>query len=144
MKIHNRYKLPIVDSFLRMYGDLLQERFGNVDFDIEILPLRDEENSFGDVLVRLGKKIYISESQTGFLGLSEPELYAAIAHELGHILYNTTPWAPDSENRADTLAAELGLGTQMISVIEKIIGSRRYRHITRLLVQRIQFLKHLA
>lgn len=144
MKLLNKYELPIVDAFIRLYGEAIAERFGSESYDVEFLPLADEENEYGDLLVRLGKRIYISERQTGRLGLSEPELFAAIAHELGHIFYRTHPWAYDAENRADSMAAELGLGRQMISVIEKIIASRRYRNITRLLVQRIQFLQHLA
>ena len=144
MNIINHTDIPEVESFLRLYGPLIEQRFGHEEFDVEIFPLPDEENAYGDILVRLGKKVYISATQTGKLGLSIPELYAAIAHELGHIFYRTHPWAADAENRADTLAAEVGLGDQMIRVIEKIILSRRYSHITSNLVQRIQFLRHLA
>ena len=144
MKITNPHNIPIVGSFLRLYGEALEERFDNEDFEVEILPLSEAENHYGDILVRLGKKIFISERRTGEIGLTEPEMFAAIAHELGHIFYHTRAWDVDAENRADTLAAELGLGSQMISVIEKIIMSRRFRNITSLLVQRIQFLKHLA
>lgn len=144
MKVTNPYNIPIAASFLRLYGDAIAERFPLEQTEIEILPLPDDENHYDDLLVRLGRRIYISECQTGALGFTPPELYAAIAHEFGHILYHTHPWAPDAENRADTLAAELGLGDQMISVIEKIIQSRRFRHITAQLVQRIQYLTHLA
>lgn len=144
MKIRNPYNNEVVASFLRLYGDLLERRFGDEAYDVDILPLPDDENEYDDIIVRLGKRIYISERRTGELGLSVPELYAAIAHELGHIFYHTDAWDADAENRADTLAAEIGLADQMIAVIEKIIASRRYRHITSLLVQRIQFLKHLA
>lgn len=144
MTITNEYNLFIVDSFLRCYGEVLDKMFKDEDYNIEILPLADTDNEYGDILVRLGKKIYISEREIGNLGLSSPELFAAIAHELGHILYHTHPWAHDAETRADTLAAQLGLRDQMISVIEKIIASRRFRHITSMLVQRIQFLQHLA
>lgn len=144
MKIINHTGIPEVEGFLRLFGSLLESRFSSEEYDIEIFNLSDEENTYGDILVRLGKKIFISKSQTKRLGLTTPELYAAIAHEMGHIIYRTHPWAADAENRADSLAAELGLGEQMISVIEKIIQSRRYRNITSSLVRRIQFLKHLA
>lgn len=144
MKIENPHKIPIVDSFLRLYGKTISRKFENEIFNVEIFPLPDSDNDYSDIMVRLGKKIFISQTQIGKLGLTPPEIYAALAHELGHILYRTHPWAADAENRADSLAAELGLGPQMIRVIEKIILSRRYPHITSLLVRRIQFLQHLA
>lgn len=140
MRIVNAHRIPVAESFIRLYGEAMAERFPEVDAVVEILPLTDAENHYDDVLVRLGNRIYISERQTGALGLTVPELYAAIAHEFGHILYRTNPWAPDAEHRADTLAAELGLGSQMISVIEKVIQSRRFAHITSQLVRRIQYL----
>lgn len=144
MQIHNPNNIPVVSSFIRLYGDILLEKFYDYPGSVEFLYLPDDENEYGDVIVRLGNRIFLSEKEIGNLGLSGPEIFAALAHELGHILYHTHPWAFDSESRADTLAAELGLRDQMISVIEKIIYSRRFRNITSMLVQRIQFLKHLA
>lgn len=144
MKLINTYGLPVADAFIRCYSELLGSKFAASDREIEFRPLPDAENEYRDIVVRLGSRIYLSECEIGKLGLSDPEVFAAIAHELGHILYRTHPWAFDAEERADTLAAELGLGTQMIAVIEKILASRRFRHITSALVQRIQYLKHLA
>lgn len=144
MNIYNPHKIEIVDSFIRLFQIPLNEKFPESNTDITLLPLPDGENEYDDIVVRLGNKIFLSEKQIGLLGLTQPEIYAAIAHELGHILYHTNPWVADSESRADTLAAELGLRDQMIAVIEKIILSRRYRHITSLLVQRINFLGLLA
>ena len=153
-KFENRHKLPVVDSFLRLYGEDLEKRFNEMrelaedvkplpDI-IEFLPLADAENEYDDVVVKLGNKIYISEKMTGQMEFSYPELFAVLAHELGHILYRTHPWGFDAEERADSLAAELGLGNQMISVIEKIIASRKFSHITSALVRRIQFLHLIA
>lgn len=150
----NSYKLPVVESFLRLYEDALVQKFDEMrelatdvkplPDTIEFLPLDDAENEYDDVVVRLGNKIYISEKMTGQMGFSYPELFAVLAHELGHILYRTHPWGFDAEERADSLAAELGLATQMISVIEKIIASRRFHQITSALVRRIQFLQLIA
>lgn len=151
----NRYKLPVVDAFLRLYGEALADKFNlfaqyageggtRLPEAIEFLPLPDDENEYEDVVVKISNRIYISERQVGRMGFTYPELFAALCHELGHILYRTHPWSGDSEERADTLAAELGLGTQMIAVIEKIIASRRFRHLTSSLVQRIHFLQHQA
>lgn len=144
MRILNPDNISIVESFLRLYSPELERRFGTLNYEVVISSLSDEDNDFHDIAARLGKKIFISRSQTDSLGLTFPEIYALIAHELGHIFYHTDPWDVDGENRADSLAAELGLADQMISVIEKIIQSRRFRNVTSLLVQRIQFLKHLA
>lgn len=137
---------------MRLYGDILTEKLSEqmaisdsrLPEVIEFLPLADEDNEYGDVVVKISNRIYISSKHVGQMGFSEPELFAVLAHELGHILYHTHPWAYDAEERADTLAAELGLGSQMISALEKIIASRRFRHVTSALVRRIQFLQHLA
>lgn len=144
MRIYNPERIATADAFLRCFGETLDSLFADRDVDISIHSLPDEENEYHDIVVRLGNCIFLSEKEIGKLGLSDPEIFAAIAHELGHILYHTHPWAYDSEQRADTLAAQLGLRDQMISVIEKIIASRRFRHITAALVQRIQFLQHLG
>ena len=144
MKLFNPDKLPVVESFLRCYGEPLQRLFPDDTVKINFRSLPDEDNDFRDIVVRLNKTIYLSTSEINKLGLTPPEIFAAIAHELGHILYHTHPWAYDAEERADSLAAELGLGRQMITVIEKIIASRRFRHITSALVRRIQYLTHLA
>ena len=154
IKFENRYGIECVDVFLRLYGDILRETFAENGSDsdgqggypgvIYFRPLPDEENEYGDVVVKLDDSVYISERQIGKMGFSMPELFAILAHELGHILYHTHPWGFDSEERADSLAAELGLGSQMISALERIIASRRFRNVTSALVRRIQFLQHLA
>ncbi len=153
MLLINSNNIPTVDSFLRLFGEIIVDKFTEIENlhnsdrkfkDIEFLPLDDSENEYQDVVVRLGNRIYISDRMVGQMGFTPPELFAIFAHELGHILYNTHPWACDSESRADTLAAELGLGEQMISVLEKIISSRRFRQVTSDLVRRIQFLSHIA
>lgn len=143
MKLENPYNLPVVDSFIRLYGELIAEKCNRKDSIISFLPLPDVENRYRDILVRYRDEIYISISEIGKLGLTQPEIFAALSHELGHIAYGMQPFGIDAETRADIFAAELGLASQMISVIEKIILSRRFRSITSLLVQRIQFLQHL-
>ncbi|MDE5551637.1 MAG: hypothetical protein K2I91_00405, partial [Muribaculaceae bacterium] len=140
MKLFNPDKLPIVESFIRCYDEPLQRLFPDDKIKIIFRSLPDEDNDYRDIVVRLNKTVYLSTPEINKLGLTPPEIFAAIAHELGHILYHTHPWAYDAEERADSLAAELGLGRQMITVIEKIIASRRFRHITSALVRRIQYL----
>lgn len=60
------------------------------------------------------------------IGLSEDELFAAIAHEIGHILYfffeykDSYPGPQGEEVYADEIACRLGLAPQMLSCLEKI------------------------
>ncbi|MDE6682355.1 MAG: ImmA/IrrE family metallo-endopeptidase [Muribaculaceae bacterium] len=143
MKLENPYNLPIVDAFIRLYGELIADKCAWKDRTVRFLPLPDYDNKFRDIIVRYRDAIYISSSEIGQLGLTRPEIFASLAHELGHIVYGMQPFGIDAETRADGFAAELGLASQMISVIEKIIQSRRFRGITSQLVQRIQFLQHL-
>lgn len=144
VKLKNKDNLEIVESFIRIYGKVIEEMFPDDDKNIEIYSLHDEDNEYHDIMARLGDKIYISKRECGQIGFTDIEIMAALAHELGHVLLHTDPFLPDAETRADGLAADIGLGTQMISVIEKIIYSRRYRNITSDLVHRIHNLQHIA
>lgn len=136
--------LPVVASYLRLFAPALRRQFDDRDIEIEIHELPDAENEFRDVAARLNRSIYLSVSETGRLGLTDPEIFAILSHEIGHIVYGTLPFGQDAETRADSLAAELGLASQMISLIDKFIASRRFRRLTSQLVRRIQYLQHLA
>ena len=130
--------------FIRMYGDVLSCMFADRgDFVVAVRPLPDADNEYRDMVARLGNTIYISERECGLAGFSDTDLMAALAHEIGHIVYGSLPFGLDAEMRADTLAFELGLGTQMKSAIDKIIATRRYRHLTSQLVRRLQMLTAL-
>lgn len=144
MKLDNPGTLPIVDSFIRLYGKEIEKKSKHKNYSVRFLSLPDCENRYRDIIVRYRDAIYISSSEIGKLGLTEPEIFAALAHELGHIAYGMLPFGNDAETRADAFAAELGLGTQMISVLEKILQSHRFNNITSQLVRRIQFLQHLV
>ena len=143
MQFINRQDIEIVDIFVRMYGTLIEELAPHSVEPIEFRLLKDEENDYRDIMCRMGRTIYISPTEAGKIGLSDTEMLAAIAHETGHIVYQTNPWQPDSEQRADMWAAQLGLGSKMISAIEKILDSRRYKKLTSLLVERIHFLQNM-
>lgn len=144
IRFYNCDNISIVDNFINLFENSINRLFPERDIDICIHSLPDSENTYGDIMARINRDIYISEKECGRIGLSDTEILAAISHEVGHILYKAYSHLPDSEQRADTLAAELGLGSQMISVIEKIIDSRRFPMLTSLLVQRIQYLKLIA
>ena len=143
MLFRNRDNIEIVDSFIRLFGGLINEIASHYKGDIEFRILREEENEFHDIMGRVGNTIYVSPKEVGLIGLSDVEMLAALAHEVGHIVYNTRGWDPDCEQRADMLAAELGLGAQMISAIEKILDSRRYNRLTAMLIGRIHFLQNM-
>lgn len=140
MKFIDRSGHRAVEKFLNLYNSTLNHFTGGDNRTVTFHSLPPDENQFRDIIVRLRNDIYISPEEVGRLGLSDPELFAALAHEIGHILYSSRPFGDDAEQRADTFAFELGLGRQMISVIEKIIASRRYRHLVSRLVARIQYL----
>lgn len=143
MRLINTDGIEIVESFIRLYGEAVENIARHYDGDIYFRQLRRDENEYNDIMGRVGQTIYISTEEVGRLGLTKPEILAAIAHEIGHIVYHTRSWQPDCEQRADMMAADLGLGSQMISAIEKIIESRRYRKLTAMLVGRIHFLQNM-
>lgn len=141
LKLRNPENIGVAGMFIQMFGPLLGKIFsdrGDLTIDIRILP--DDANEYKDIVARLGRNIYISPSQCGAIGLTNAEIMASIAHEIGHIMYGSMPFGFDAEFRADSLAFELGLGVQMMGAIDKIIASHRYRHITGQLVQRLQML----
>lgn len=143
MKLTNKDNIEIVDAFVRIYGDIIKQKASHMDGDIEFRLLKEDENEYHDILGRLGRRVYFSPEEAGRIGLGDTEVLAALAHEVGHIVYGTCGWQPDSEQRADTFAAELGLGDQMIGAIGKILDSRRYRKLTSQLVERIHYLQNM-
>lgn len=143
MILQNTNNIPQVSAFIRMYGTSLEKLAGHVEKPIIFKRLRKIDNEYNDIMVRLGQTIYISEEEVGKLGLTDPEILAVIAHEVGHVIYSTNSWQPYCEERADSVAADLGLGSQMISAIEKIIDSRKYSQLTSNLVARIHFLQNM-
>lgn len=143
MQLRNRDDIEIVDSFIRLFGDVLNETASHYEGPIEFRLLKDSDNEYNDIMVRMGNTVYYSPTETARLGLTDAEILASLAHEVGHIVYNTRGWDSDCEERADMLAAQLGLGKQMISSIEKILDSRRYSKLTSLLVGRIHYLQNM-
>lgn len=144
MQFVNDAGLPVVDGFIRLFGPELSRMFAERDVIVVFKILHDSENDYRDIIARLGNTVYLSVSEVGELGLTDPEIFAALTHEIGHIMYGSQRFGIDAETRADSLAAELGLANQMISVIDKVIMSRRFPRLTSQLVCRIQYLQHLA
>lgn len=140
----NRQNIEIVDIFVRLFGEPVAEEASHYSRPIIFKRLPSEDNRYRDIMLSIGNVIYISIEESGSVGLSETEMLAAIAHEIGHVVYGAHSFLPDSEQRADMLAAKIGLGNQMISAIEKILDSRRYRQLTSQLVSRIHFLQNMV
>ncbi len=143
MHFINRQDIEIVDVFVRLFGEPVAEAATHYNMPIIFKRLDRDDNRYNDIMVSMGNTIYISMEEIGSIGLSDTETLAAIAHEIGHIVYGAHGWWPDCEQRADMLAAKIGLGNQMISAIEKFIDSRRYRPLTSELVGRIHFLQNM-
>lgn len=143
MQFINRQNIEIVDIFVRMFGELVSSTASHFTSPIEFKKLPEEENRYHDIMVSVGSTIYISIEESGQIGLSDTEMLAVIAHEIGHVVYGAHSWLPDCEQRADMMAAKLGLGSQMIAAIEKILDSRRYQKLTSSLIGRIHFLQNM-
>ncbi len=143
MQFINRQNIEIVDIFVRMFGVPVASIASHYTTPIEFKRLPKEDNRYNDIMVSIGNTIYISIEESGQIGLSDTEMLAAIAHEIGHVVYGAHSWLPDCEQRADMLPAKLGLGSQMIAAIEKILDSRRYQQLTSSLVGRIHFLQNM-
>ncbi|MDE6143261.1 MAG: hypothetical protein K2F94_04215 [Muribaculaceae bacterium] len=142
MHFKNCDNIDIVDSFIRIFGGMLADIAPHYDGVIEFRLLTDRDNDCQDIMGRIGNVVYFSEEEVSRIGLSDVEILASLAHEVGHIVYNTRNWDIDCEHRADMLAAEIGLGSQMISAIDKILKSRRYNKLTSKLIGRIHFLQN--
>lgn len=75
--------------------------------------------------------IIISQPVCNSLNLSEPELLASIAHEVGHIIhyFNSSLIGLNDlihESKADEVASFLNLSKPLSSVLEKLISSGYY------------------
>ncbi len=143
MHFINRQDIEIVDVFVRLFGEPVAEAAAHYTMPIIFKRLERADNKYNDIMVSMGNTIYISLDEIGSIGLSDTEILASIAHEIGHIVYGAHGWWPDCEQRADMMAAKVGLGNQMISAIEKFIDSHRYRRLTSQLVGRIHFLQNM-
>lgn len=141
-------KYPIFGRFNTLYRDLLAERCPQLrEFQILIftvddylrnpcgLPLIDidDNDAFayssdkqGDAISSTKAAIIFNESAIDRLGLTEEEQFAAIAHEIGHIIYRFSdnkaqfPKGQGEEIYSDGIAAEIGLAKPLLSLLEKL------------------------
>ena len=76
--------------------------------------------------------IVFTQSLIDELELTESEQFAAIAHEIGHILYfylENKDSYPCEEIYADSIACRIGLSNPTISIIDKLISSGKYQDL---------------
>lgn len=85
--------------------------------------------------------IGMNEIVCGQLKLTQEEIFAMIAHEIGHILDKTLREANNQLERelnADQFAIKLNLSNQLKSGLEKFIESENYKDVVEDLSERIK------
>ena len=146
--IQQQQEYPIFGRFNVRYGDTLadncpplqefqiaiftKEEFEANPRDLPAIDL-DENDAFAcssdkkeDAASSTKAGIIFNQAAIESLGLTEEEQYAAIAHEIGHIIYRFSdkkeqfPKGQGEEIFADSIAAEIGLANEILSVIEKM------------------------
>ena len=89
--------------------------------------------------------IVFTQSLIDELNLTESEKFAAIAHEIGHILYfyleNKNSY-PCEEVFADSVACRIGLKDSILSVIDKLICCGKYQDFANQLETRKMFISN--
>lgn len=138
MKYTNKQNIAVISNFIRYYGNLLNEVM-DVNNNITFLPLVD--NPYNDPLIRHLDFIEYSEEICKRLDLSEMEVHAMIAHEIGHILDETNSERIPREIIADSMAQVLGLGKALVSGLNKLIESGLYPDENDIMKERIKILE---
>ena len=121
--IQQQQEYPIFGRFNVRYGDTLADNCPPLqEFQIAIFTKEEFEANPRDLLA-----IDLDENDAFACSrLTEEEQYAAIAHEIGHIIYRFSdkkeqfPKGQGEEIFADSIAAEIGLANEILSVIEKM------------------------
>lgn len=150
--IQQQQEHPLFGRFNAHYGDILADNCPPLqEFQIAILTKEEFEVNPGDLpMIDLDENdafacssdkqeeaasstkagIIFNQAVIEHLGLTEEEQYAAIAHEIGHIIYRFSslkeqyPGEQGQEIFADKVASEIGLRSQLLSVIQKLESSR--------------------
>lgn len=146
--IQKQQEYPVFGHFNDCYGETLIEYCPLLNqFQINILTVDEysdfsadlpaidgvESQPFSSFIRKDGEKadtsiagIVICEPLIESIGFNETEQYAAIAHEIGHILYffldykERYPGSQGEEIFSDTIATRIGLSAGMLSVIDKL------------------------
>ena len=105
---------------------------------VDKIDLKDYE-AFGFYINKVGiepsstyAEIIVNERVCERMGLSEQEMIAAIAHEVGHIIFYFKTNKEDFQGQGeevccDTYACRMGLAIPLCSLLEKLIDSGDYQ-----------------
>ena len=141
MIFSNRQNIEVVSNFINSYSALFNAAT-NEDITI-IFRTFQGSNSSNDPMICYVNIIEYSEEMCNKLGLSEIEIFAMIAHEIGHILdkINKRTDTIPREICADSMACVLGLKNAMISGLKKMIASNLYPNENEMMNGRIEVLE---
>lgn len=132
------------DEFCSSPGDLPMIELNSLDAFAYSSDLQEDDAAF----TKAG--IIINPTQIERLELTEEEQYAAIAHEIGHIIFRFSSLKDHysdtlgQEVFADLVACEIGLHQQLLTIIHKLINSGMYADTFSLLCDRISFIESLC
>ena len=142
LMINNFSKLKIFDSFIKLYG----ENECCKDIDIKLISFEQPPfcgcNKYDSPFETCVGYIACSTDICLTIGLVENEMYALIAHEIGHIFYKTslmpsTVSILEKEKKADSMAIQFGLKNELSSALQKLIDSGKYEDVKEDLRQRV-------
>ena len=91
--------------------------------------------------------VVFTQSLVDEFDLTESEQFAAIAHEVGHIMYfylDNKDSYPNEEVYADNIACRIGLRYSIISLLDKLISCGRYKDLEGMLIMRKLFMSYYA
>lgn len=161
----------IFKDFSALYGDRLSAYCNLLNkFKINILTIDEynialttlpyvadiEKQPYASFIVKYGYAaettkagIVINTTHINNLQFTIDEQYAAIAHEIGHILYffldnkDMYPGQIGEEIYSDSIAARLSLAHEMISILSKLEESKMYMCYLHNIVERREILKSI-
>lgn len=135
--------LEIFDSFIGLYGENKFCQALNAECVSFEQPPFYGNNMFNSPFETCCTRIACSNEICQKLNFSKEEMYAMIAHEIGHIFYKTREIdSPvlDREKMADSMAILFGLKDELSSALQKIIDSGEYEDVKDDLYKRIEYL----
>lgn len=141
MKFINEKGIKVVSNFIDRYSaEFNASTNENTTIVFRSLPVNNQHN---EPLRCYANIIEYSEEISNRLGMSEIEIYAMIAHEIGHIMdkiNNRTDTIP-REICGDSMACMIGLRKPMISALKKMIASNLYPNESEMMNGRIDVLE---
>lgn len=139
----NNSQLSIFDSFIELYGD--DKMCKAIDCrcitfnQCPFCGVNKNDSPFETASGNIACSIEICKD----LNLSDCEMYAMIAHEVGHIYYQTWNMCIPilcKEILADSAAIHFGLEKELASALNKLVNSGNYEDVKKDLCTRIDVL----